>query len=279
MARFSDKVALVTGSSSGIGRATAILLAKQGCKVTITGRNTDRLESTKQEILKKGTPESDVLVIAADLNVESEQDNLIDSTVAKFGRLDILVNSAGGAFVDPEGKIGVNQGMEVFDKHMYTNLRAIVMMTKKAIPHLMKTKGEVVNVSAMGADHHGNPHFIYHSMPKAALNQFTRSAAIELIRHGVRVNSVSPGFTNTGFGTSMGIPDEIWRKMVEFMSSHKECIPYGAVAQPDHIAQVIAFLADRTMSSFIIGQSIVVDGGSSLLMGMDVHDVTGFMAL
>ena len=63
------------------------------------------------------------------------------------------------------------------------------------------------------------------------------------------------------------------------MSSHKECIPYGAVAQPDHIAQVIAFLADRTMSSFIIGQSIVVDGGSSLLMGMDAHDVTGFMAL
>ncbi|EGT51231.1 hypothetical protein CAEBREN_16530 [Caenorhabditis brenneri] len=279
MARFSGKVALVTGSSSGIGRATALLLAKQGCKVTITGRNLERLESTKQEILKNGTPESDVLVVPADLNIDAEQDNLLHSTISKFGHLDILVNSAGGFFMDSEGKTGVHQGIDVFDKHIQTNLRAIVMMTQKAIPHLKKTKGEVVNVSAIGADHHGNPQFIFDAMPKAALNQFTRSAALELIRDGIRVNSVSPGFVNTGFGASMGVSDESWNKMIDFMSSRKECIPYGAVAQPDQIAQVIAFLADRTMSSYIIGQSIVVDGGSSLVMGLDAHDLTELMGL
>ncbi|EGT40137.1 hypothetical protein CAEBREN_31599 [Caenorhabditis brenneri] len=279
MARFSIKVALVTGSSSGIGRATALLLAKQACKVTITGRNLERLESTKQEILKNGTPESDVLVVPADLNIDSEQDNLLESTISKFGHLDILVNSAGGAFMDSEGKTGVHQGIDVFDNHIQTNLRTIVMMTQKAIPHLKKTKGEVVNVSAIGADHHGNPQFIFDAMPKAALNQFTRSAALELIRDGIRVNSVSPGFVNTGFGASMGVSDEAWSKMIDFMSSRKECIPYGTVAQPDQIAQVIAFLADRSMSSYIIGQSIVVDGGSSLVMGLDAHDLTELTGL
>ncbi|CAP37126.1 LOW QUALITY PROTEIN: Protein CBG19985 [Caenorhabditis briggsae] len=267
MARFSEKVALVTGSSSGIGKATAILLARQGCKVTITGRNTDRLEAVKREILKNGSSENDVLVIPADLIDESEQDKLIEETITEFGQLDILVNSVGGAIMDKEGKTGVMQGMDVFDKNIQLHLRSVVMMTKKAIPHLMKTKGEVVSVSAIGADHHGNPQFLYDSMPKAALNQFTRSAAVELIRHGIRVNSVSPGFVNTGFF------------MMDFMSSRKECIPYGAVAQPDQIVQVIAFLADRKMSSYIIGQSIVVDGGSSLIMGMEAHDMQELMGL
>ncbi|PIC33263.1 hypothetical protein B9Z55_013303 [Caenorhabditis nigoni] len=253
----------VPGSSSGIGKATAILLARQGCK----------------EILKNGSSENDTLVVPADLNNESEQDKLIEGTIAKFGQLDILVNSAGGAIMDKEGKTGVMQGIDVFDNHMQLDLRTVVMMTKKAIPHLMKTKGEVVSVSAIGADHHGNPQYMYGSMPKAALNQFTRSAAIELIRHGIRVNSVSPGFVNTGFGASMGIPEGIWNKMMDFMASRKECIPYGAVAQPNQIAQVIAFLADRNMSSYIIGQSIVVDGGSSLIMGMEAHDMQDLMRL
>ncbi|ULT94334.1 hypothetical protein L3Y34_003661 [Caenorhabditis briggsae] len=155
MARFSEKVALVTGSSSGIGKATAILLARQGCKVTITGRNTDRLEAVKREILKNGSSENDVLVIPADLIDESEQDKLIEETITEFGQLDILVNSVGGAIMDKEGKTGVMQGMDVFDKNIQLHLRSVVMMTKKAIPHLMKTKGEVVSVSAIGADHHG----------------------------------------------------------------------------------------------------------------------------
>ncbi|CAO4373326.1 unnamed protein product [Caenorhabditis nigoni] len=279
MARFSGKVALVTGSSSGIGKATAILLARQGCKVTITERNTERLDAVKQEILKNGSSENDILLIPADLNNESEQDKLIEGTIAKFGQLDILVNSAGGAIMDKDGKTGVMQGIDVFDQNIQLHLRSVVMVTKKAIPHLMKTKGEVVSVSAIGADHHGNPQFLYDSMPKAALNQFTRSSAVELIRHGIRVNSVSPGFVNTGFGASMGVPDEAWKKMMDFMASRKECIPYGAVAQPDQIAQVIAFLADRNMSSYIIGQSIVVDGGSSLIMGMDAHDMQELMGL
>ncbi|CAL2048470.1 unnamed protein product [Caenorhabditis brenneri] len=112
----------------------------------------------------------------------------------------------------------------------------------------------VVNVSAIGADHHGNTLFFY-AMPKAALNQFTRNAALELIRDGIRINS-----------------------MVD-MSSRKECIPYRAVAQPDQIAQVIAFLADRSMSSYTIGQLILVDGGSSLVMGLDAHNLTRLMGL
>ncbi|ULT87631.1 hypothetical protein L3Y34_007058 [Caenorhabditis briggsae] len=219
--RFSGKVALVTGSSNGIGRGTAILFAQEGAKVTITGRNTQRLEETKQEILKAGIPEDHVLAIATDLATEEGQDELINKTIKKFGRLDILVNNAGAAFNDEKGQ----------------------------------------------------PTFLYYAMSKAALDQYTRSAAIDLIQHGVRVNSVSPGAVVTGFGEAMGMPSGMHEKYEHFMETHKECIPYGAIGKPIDIAHIIAFLADRKLSSYIIGQTIVADGGSSLVMGMQAHDM------
>ncbi|EGT31731.1 hypothetical protein CAEBREN_30598, partial [Caenorhabditis brenneri] len=151
MARFSGKVALVTGSSNGIGRATAIVLAKEGAKVTITGRNAQRLEETRQEILKAGVPEDHVLAVAVDLVSEEGQDKLINSTIEKFGRLDILVNNAGTAFVDSEGRVGIDQDVSDYDKVMRINMRSVVTLTQKAKEHLIKAKGEVVNVSSIAA--------------------------------------------------------------------------------------------------------------------------------
>lgn len=154
MPRFSGKVALVTGSSNGIGRATAILLAREGAKVTITGRNAQRLEETKQEILRSGVPEDHVLSIIADLATESGQIELMNSTVDIFGRLDILVNNAGAAITDLEGHIGVGTNVSVFDKTMRINLRSVVTLTQKAKEHLIKTKGEIVNVSSIAGGQH-----------------------------------------------------------------------------------------------------------------------------
>ncbi|ULT87629.1 hypothetical protein L3Y34_007057 [Caenorhabditis briggsae] len=206
--RFSGKVVLVTGSSNGIGRATAILFAKEGAKVTITGRNAQRLEETKQEILKAGIPEDHVLAIVTDLATEEGQDKLINETIKKFGKLDILY---------------------------------------PALP--------------------------YYAMSKSALDQYTRSAAIDLIQYGVRVNSVSPGAVATGFRQAMGMPAETYEKYTQFLQSHKECIPYGSIGQPIDIAHIIAFLGDRKLSSYIIGQTIVADGGSTLVMGMQAHNM------
>uniref|UniRef100_A0A1I7UBD1 Dehydrogenase/reductase SDR family member 4 n=1 Tax=Caenorhabditis tropicalis TaxID=1561998 RepID=A0A1I7UBD1_9PELO len=265
------------GSSNGIGRATAILFAQEGAKVTITGRNSQRLEETKQEILKSGIPEDNVLAIVTDLTTEQGQDELVNSTIQKFGRLDILVNNAGAAFLDDQGRTGVDQDVSCFDRIMKINLRSVVTLTQKAKKYLVEAKGEVINVSSIGAGPQAQPSFMYYGMSKAAMDQYTRSAAIDLIQHGVRVNSVSPGAVATGFGEAMGMTTGMDEKYFKFMESRKECIPGGVMGKPIDIANVIAFLADRKLSSYIIGQSIVADGGSTLVMGMQAHDLVEIM--
>uniref|UniRef100_A0A1I7UBD3 Oxidoreductase, short chain dehydrogenase/reductase family protein n=1 Tax=Caenorhabditis tropicalis TaxID=1561998 RepID=A0A1I7UBD3_9PELO len=270
MARFTGKVAIVTGSSNGIGRGTAILFAQEGAKVTITGRNAQRLEETKQEILKSGVPEDNVLAVVADLASEKGQDELIDSTIQQFGRLDILVNNAGTAFLDSQGRTGLDQDVSDFDK---INMRSVVTLTQKAKKYLIESKGEIVNVSSVAAGPQAHSDMMYYGMSKAALDQFTRSTAINLIQHGVRVNAVSPGAVATGIGEAMGLPPGAMEKMMSFFESRKECIPCGKIAQPVDIANIIAFLADRKLSSYIIGQSIVADGGSTLVMGTQAHNL------
>ncbi|CAB03851.2 DeHydrogenases, Short chain [Caenorhabditis elegans] len=156
---------------------------------------------------------------------------------------------------------------------MQINMRSVITLVQKAKEHLIKTKGEIINVSSIASGPHGDSQMTYYGMSKADLNHFTRSSAISLIQHGVRVNSVSPGFTLTGFGDAMGFPPGALEKVIKHYASHKECIPSGVVARPGDIAQIILFLADRTMSSYIIGQSIIADGGSSLVMGMQAHDM------
>ncbi|UMM37835.1 hypothetical protein L5515_009476 [Caenorhabditis briggsae] len=193
MTRFSGKVALITGSSTGIGKATAILFAKEGAKVTVTGRNTQRFEETKQEILNAGIPEDHILAIATNLATEEGQDELINETIKKFGRLDIL------------GKNRIAQDISVYDKIMLINMRSVVTLTQKALKFLIEAKGEIVNVSSMAAGPQAQPSVTYYAMSKTALDQFTRSIAIDLIQHGVRVNSVSPGVVKTSFGLIEGM--------------------------------------------------------------------------
>ncbi|CAO4378326.1 unnamed protein product [Caenorhabditis nigoni] len=277
MSRFSGKVALVTGSSSGIGRATAILFAQDGAKVTITGSNTKRLEETRQDILKSGIPEDHVLAIPADLAKNEDQDKLVNETINKFGQLDILVNNAGTAFPDAQGRIGLDQDVSDLDRTMQINMRSVVTLTQKAREHLIKAKGEIINVSSVAGGQHAMYDWLFYAMAKSALDQFTRSASIGLIAHGVRVNSVSPGIVLTGINEAMGLPEGTFEKMTAFYESKKECIPCGKAAQPIDIANVIAFLADRKLSSYIIGQSIVADGGTSLIMGMQAHDMMSIL--
>ncbi|CAP31152.1 Protein CBG12121 [Caenorhabditis briggsae] len=202
MTRFSGKVALITGSSTGIGKATAILFAKEGAKVTVTGRNTQRFEETKQEILNAGIPEDHILAIATNLATEEGQDELINETIKKFGRLDILVNNA---------MLELLTMLELFSMMLREKMgllkiyRSVVTLTQKALKFLIEAKGEIVNVSSMAAGPQAQPSVTYYAMSKTALDQFTRSIAIDLIQHGVRVNSVSPGVVKTSFGLIEGM--------------------------------------------------------------------------
>ncbi|CAL2044237.1 unnamed protein product [Caenorhabditis brenneri] len=279
MPRFSGKTVIITGSSNGIGRSAALLFAQDGANVTITGRNADRLEETRQLLLKSGISEKNINSVVADVTTPEGQEQLIKTTLDKFGKIDILVNNAGAAISDSTGVTGTDQSIEVYHKTLQLNLQAVIQMTQKAKPHLVAAKGEIVNVSSIVAGPQAQPEFMYYAIAKAALDQYTRSTAIDLIQHGIRVNSVSPGVVATGFTNAMGMPDQASQKFYNFMASHKECIPAGFSGRPEDIANIILFLADRNLSSYIIGQSIVADGGSTLVMGCQVHDLKAMMGM
>ncbi|PAV87609.1 hypothetical protein WR25_06812 isoform B [Diploscapter pachys] len=195
MGKFSGKVAIITGASSGIGRATAVLMAKDGAKLTITGRNQQELEETAKQT---GLSAESLNLVAGDITKHDVQQVLIDTTVNKFGKLDILVNNAGAGFTE-EGKIGSEISVECYHKNIEVNLTSVLEMIQKARPHLIKSKGDIVNVSSIAGLNHGNVKSPYYSVAKAGLDQLSRNLALELINFDVRVNSVNPGLIKTNF--------------------------------------------------------------------------------
>ncbi|ULT91757.1 hypothetical protein L3Y34_009430 [Caenorhabditis briggsae] len=270
--RFSGKSVIITGSSNGIGRATAVLFAKQGAQVTITGRDEERLEAAKKQILKLTSKPNDLNVVVANLTDSKGLDDIVNSTLTKFGKIDILINNAGANISD--GTLNTDQSIELYQKTFQINFQAVVEMIKKTKEHLIKTKGEIVNVSSIAGNEQAFSATPYYCAAKSALNQYTRCIALDLIQYGVRVNSVSPGVVVTGFLGAMGLPDEVRDKMANFMASNKACIPAGFCAKPNDIAEIILFLSDRKKSSYIVGQSIVADGGTSLVTGMTAFEIS-----
>ncbi|PIC33973.1 hypothetical protein B9Z55_013762 [Caenorhabditis nigoni] len=267
--RFAKKVAIITGSSFGIGRETALLFAKEGAKVTVTGRNEERLEGTKKALIDAGIPESNYLIVPADITTSAGQDSLISETLNKFGKINILVNNAGASLPDAQKKFGIDQGVDTYEKVMKLNVQSVIEMTQKVRPHLAKSKGEIVNVSSVVALKFGFARTPYYPLAKAALDQYTRSAAIDLIAEGIRVNTVNPGIVQTGFlGSATGMSGDACQEFYDNMGSNPSVVPVGFSGRPDHIAKAIAFLADRDSSEYIIGQNIIADGGTSLVLGL-----------
>ncbi|EYB85360.1 hypothetical protein Y032_0299g1771 [Ancylostoma ceylanicum] len=204
MARFRDKVVIITGSSNGIGRETAILFSSEGAKVTITGRNSQALEETKRLMIRAGACEDGILDIRGDLRDDAVKADLVQATVKKFGGIDILVNNAGGGAIDNSNEQGFEQGMDNYDYILDLNLRSVVVLCKLALPHLIERQGEIVMVSSICGLRQGCPALPYYSMSKGALDQLMRAMAVEYISKGVRVNSVNPGLITTTFMQKQG---------------------------------------------------------------------------
>ncbi|PIO74817.1 oxidoreductase, short chain dehydrogenase/reductase family protein [Teladorsagia circumcincta] len=263
--RFQDKVVIVTGSSNGIGRATAILFAEEGAKVTITGRDERALAVTQKEMQHVGAKKEHIVAVQGDLINEHIQKKLIDVTIETFGKLDILVNNAGGTAPSNTLTQGFDQSMEAYDYVMNLNTRVVLALTKRALPHLIASKGEIVMVSSIAGLPLAAPGFPYYSMSKGALDQLTRALAAKYILEGVRVNSVNPGMVATTIMQKQGLSEEQSRKAEIAVASNTAVVPAGRVGASRDIAEAIAFLADRRASSFIVGHSLVVDGGSSIV--------------
>lgn len=175
---FANKVVIITGASSGIGAAAAIQFSKLGAKLVITGRNEVNLKETASKC------EGEVVSIIAEVNEEIDRVKIIDEAIAKFGKIDVLVNNAG---IGQYGTI-LTTTLETFDNVMNTNVRSLFHLTQLATPHLIKTKGNIVNVSSVTSVRQFQ-NFLVYCMSKAAVDQFTKCVALELVKLDLHIRS------------------------------------------------------------------------------------------
>lgn len=245
---FSGKVILITGASSGIGAATAIYLSKLGATLSLTGRNIENLKKVSDKCLQKEKP----FLITGDITKEADNESILNETIKKFGKLDVLINNAG---ILETGTIETTN-MEQYDRVMNTNIRSIYHLTMLAVPHIIKTEGNIVNVSSVNGLR-SFPGVLAYNISKTAVDQFTRCVALELASKNVRVNSVNPGVTVTNLHKTGGMNEEAYQT---FLNHSKTTHALGRPGLADELASAIAFLASNS-ASFITGVNLAVDGG------------------
>jgi len=250
---FSGRVALITGagSPSGLGFAAARLLAQQGSKIAITS-TTQRIEERARELADEG---ADVLALTADLRDHARTHRLVEEVLARYGRLDILINNAGmtqvGSPTETSSLPLADLPEEEWDYSIAINLKTAFNVTKAVLPSMLTAHyGRIVNVSSVTGPIVSNPRETAYSAAKAGMIGLTRSLALELARKGIRVNAVAPGWIETGSSTEHEI----------IAGKHT---PIGRPGRPAEVAAAIAFLASES-ASYITGQMIVIDGGNTL---------------
>ncbi|XP_022831897.1 uncharacterized protein LOC111360250 [Spodoptera litura] len=248
---FANKVALITGSGSGIGAATALSFAEEGAHVVIVDCSEERANSTAEKCKHFGNK---VLIITADVSKKEDLKKIIKNTIEEFGRLDILVNNAGTI---KEGKILDGTLMDTFDDIMNVNLRAAVLLTCLAAPHLIEAKGCIINTSSItGIEARTGYGYPSYTVSKAALNHFTRVSAMEFASSGVRVNAVNPGPCTTNILVHAGIPGS-FEEMAGLTALKKVC-------EPVEVANLILYLASDKAKS-ITGCCHLIDNGMALV--------------
>ena len=239
----SGKVALVTGTSGGIGGESARRLAKVGAKVAVHyNSNPDSANAIVEEITSAG---GTAIAVGGDVTDEAACKSIVDATVAGLGGLDILVNNAGISSFIPFGEMTA----DAIDKEFAVNVKSVILMTQAAAPHL-ENGGRVVNVSS-NLIHAPIPGMTAYCAAKSAVACLTHGFAKELGEKGITVNAVSPGATHTPM--TAWLPDDM-------VKSISDATPLSRLAMPDDVADVIVFLASPA-SRWVNGRSVVVDGG------------------
>ncbi len=243
------RAALVTGATSGIGRATALRFAAEGARLALVGRDEEELESVAAEVGARG---GEALAIRADVTSEEDARRAVGRTVEAFGALDVLVNAAG---ILANGTVETTT-LDAWDEMMNVNLRSVFHLTQLAVPHLERRPGNVVNVSSV-TGLRAFPGVLAYCVSKAGVDQLTRCAALELAAKGVRVNAVNPGVVVTEVHRRAGMSEE---KYAAFLEHSTGTHPLGRVGTAEEVAELILFLAsDR--AAWITGATYSIDGG------------------
>ena len=246
-----QKVAIVTGGNSGIGRATAIAIAKEGAKVTIAGRRVKEGEETVRLIKEAG---SEGIFVKTDVANENDVRSLVERTVETYGRLDYAFNNAG---IEQTMAPLAEQTVEEFDQIMNINVRGVWLSMKYEIPVMIKNGigvgGAIVNNSSV-AGIMGFPQMAIYIASKHAVLGLTKSAALEYAKSGIRINAVAPGGVDTDMVERLTEDDKQWRETLTSMH------PIGRLSNPEEIANAVVWLLSNS-ASFVLGHTLLVDGG------------------
>jgi len=249
---FRDKSIIVTGATSGIGRATALAFAREGGSVLVVGRDETALSAAVAEVRAAGGAGAPC---AADLTAADAPARVVSAALDAFGRVDVLVNAAGVIASAPLE----STTDELWDAMMAINARAPFRLMREALPHLKATRGSIVNVSSVNGLR-SFPGVLAYCVSKAAVDHLTRCAAIELAPLGVRVNAVNPGVTVTNLHRRSGMNDDQYSA---FLERSKTTHPIGRPGDAAEIADLILFLASER-AAWMTGETIPIDGGRHL---------------
>ena len=247
MGRLDGKVAVITGGSSGIGKAIAVLYAKEGADVVIISRKEEALK----EVCKLN--EKKISYVVGDITKDESIKKLVDYVKKKFKKLDILVNNAGWCPVQHLKEIKISD----YDKAFDLDVRALVNITIEFLPLILQAKGNIINLSTVGASHRAANLSMYLGA-KGAVENFTRCWALELAKDGVRVNAIAPGAIETNIWNMTDLSLEDAKKHKKSMEQH---IPCGRFGTPEEVANVALFLASNE-ASYVTGSIYNVDGGA-----------------
>jgi NAD(P)-dependent dehydrogenase (short-subunit alcohol dehydrogenase family) len=246
------QIAVITGASSGIGRAAAARFGRDGAAVLAVGRKGPALAEVAQEVERAG---GRCVPFEADVTAAGAPDAIVAQAVQAFGGLTTLVNAAG---IIATGTVE-NTPDAAWDEMLDINLRAPFRLMRAATPHLVASRGSIVNVSSV-TGLRSFPGVLAYCVSKSGLDQLTRCAALELAAQGVRVNAVNPGVTVTNLHRRSGVNEENY---AAFLERSKQTHPLGRAGEPEEIADLIAFLASE-QAGWITGETISIDGGRHL---------------
>ncbi|HEY0349069.1 MAG TPA: SDR family oxidoreductase [Pyrinomonadaceae bacterium] len=246
------RIVMVTGATSGIGRAVARRFASASDRVIAVGRDSAALDEVAADIVRDG---GECSAIRCDVTNDADVDKAFESVIGEPSRLDVLVNAAGHIST---GSIE-NTSLAAWDAMMNVNLRAVFHLMQLASPLLIKSKGNIVNISSV-TGLRSFPGVLAYCVSKAGLDQLTRCAALELAPKGVRVNAVNPGVVVTEIHKRGGMSEEDYRA---FLEHSKTTHPLGRVGDPREIAELVFYLASEN-AGWITGATYQIDGGRAL---------------